>query len=281
MMKQKILTAMMAVIAITAVAYQYQERRMFSQQKADYQAHVAQLLQQVDAGSRARLADQNELSQLRSELATLGSQMAALSNELDLARAQANPDYEAVEQQIRQRLERELRQAQPNNYDLVSTTEIIKNLSNLSPVEMAELMSLNGQYGGFLSQLDVDDERMDVIINALQNVISEQNQARSDLIQQVRNGETDRRSLREGLASVTSPETQRESLGHILTDEELAVYDSWRETQQSSTMAGATFIGGTGTTGNGPAIINFSGGDGSAEAGTIKLDVISLQPDNQ
>ena len=47
---------------------------------------------------------------------------------------------------------------------------------------MGEIFAVNAQYGEFIQSLNVCEERLDAVVNALQNMIAGQNQAQSEIM---------------------------------------------------------------------------------------------------
>lgn len=272
-MKISILVAVIILGAGGAFAFSsLQQGKLQAQRLADYEKQVTQLLSQVETNSMRRLEYEKQIQQLQSQLTTTNSQLTALSNQLSASRDQINPDYQKLEADIRQQLSREMRQQQQStDSNTDSRVSLVKQLSALDPVELGELMSLQGQFGGFLQSLNVGDERMEVIVGALSNLIGEQNQLRRNLAMEMQSQQqgSSRREVRALMRDVNSPEAQREALSYALTDAEL---DSLAEYQSQQQTRGRAFIanpGGAGRPGafsGGDFIVNPQGGTGSTQA---------------
>ncbi|MEQ8955644.1 MAG: hypothetical protein RL120_16045, partial [Gammaproteobacteria bacterium] len=221
---------------------------------------MTQQLEQVEESSRQRLELEKELDRLRTELTQSRNSQTALNRELETARQQADPDYERMEQQIREQVASEYRQrnrdTQSDSRQSLSRAELINELSGMDPMEMAQLMTLQGRYGAFLESLNVDIQRKEIIIDALGNYLNEQNNARRDLMMQARVDGFDRNQLREQMEAVSSPEARHDALSYALTDEELQALDQFEQSQPQNVSframnlpggdgtAGAVFIGG-------------------------------------
>jgi len=217
-----------------------QSNKLQQQQLADYDKQVQQLLTQVENNSLKRLEYEKEIQQLSSQLITTNSQLTALSNQLQASQQQINPDYQEIEAQIRQKVRNELQQ-ETESRDSNSRIELIKQLSSLEPTELGELMSIQAQFGGFLQSLNVSDERMEVIVGALSDMVADQNQARMELAMSVRTQRggsgASRREMGAQLRALSSPEAQLEALSFDLTEAELNALSAFQSEQQNSTRA--------------------------------------------
>jgi hypothetical protein len=87
---------------------QIQQSNLLTQQVDDYARQNSQLLTQIENNSLQKLETAKALQSLQSELNNRDGQIAALSRQMTLAQQQKDPDYEQVEAQIRQQLNREL-----------------------------------------------------------------------------------------------------------------------------------------------------------------------------
>ena len=257
----KILLAVSVILllgsSLSAVSL-YQENRSQQSRLDDYQDHVQQLLSQVEEISRNRLDYEKQLAQLSSDLTRSNSQLISLSNQLQAAEDQADPDYAELENTIRARLAAEF--SQQNNAQTGSTTALLRQLSAMDKTEFSTLISMQGRYGEFLNSLNVSDQRMDVIIAALTNMVEQQNSAQQQLMEQQMQVRTDqitelqasggnRQEIRERLqninfgqmqqqiAEIYSPEAQRDALAFDLTDEELSAFADFQENQQQYSMS--------------------------------------------
>jgi len=254
------------VIAASATLYSLQrENRRHEQQLADYQQHVQELLTQVEAGSRQRIGLQNQLDDLLSESNTLNSQLTSAEDQLDEAEQQLNPDYQRIESEIRQQISYELQQQEIERNNIDPRVSLLQELIALDPLELGEIMSVNGQFGRFLQALGVDDQRMEAIVIALTDVVADQNLARQELIVQLREGDVGRREMRSEMQEIMSPRAQYETLAQTLTDNELLIFRQALSEQREQTNAirdftlntgdstsSAVFFGGTGRS---PAIV--------------------------
>ena len=185
---------------------------------------VQQLLAEIERGSLRRLEDEKRIDELTRTLSELRSQVAAANSKLALAEQQVNPEYEVIERQIRRDVLREI-QSQPTPRTPLTKAELVRNLNDLDPVEVGEIMGLQSQYGSFLQALDVGDARMEVIVDGLSTLVADQNQARMELMQELRQQDVPPQDLRSRMQAINSPEAQREALSFLLTEQELAVFD--------------------------------------------------------
>ncbi|MDP6654054.1 MAG: hypothetical protein QGF90_18400, partial [Gammaproteobacteria bacterium] len=241
----------------------------------DYQQHVQKLLTQVEASSRQRIALQNRLDDLLSERNTLNSQLTSAEDQLDEVEQQLNPDYQRIESEIRQQISYELQQQEIERNNINPRVSLLQELIALDPLELGEIMSVNGQFGRFLQALDVDDQRMEVIVTALTDVVAEQNLARQELMVQMREGEVGRRVMRREMREIMSPGTQIESLAPTLTDDEMLVFRQALSEQQEQTYAIRDF---TLNTGDSTSSAIYFGGAGRSPA--IVLPYQPLTPPN-
>jgi hypothetical protein len=241
-MKTSTIIATLALVSSSAAAlYFFQVSNSENSLRTDYENHVQQLLSQAEENSKQRFAQEREISELRSEVNTLTSQLRAASDQLNIAEAQSNPDYERLESEIRRQVAIEYEE------DTAGTRsnqriDLIRSIAQLDPMEFSEVMSLQGQFGPFLQALDVSDARMEEIVNALGNVIADQNQARQDIMQQAQSQEISRREVRTQMRDVMNPETMIETLSYDLTDQELNVLTEVQEQQRSQGVFGSSSI---------------------------------------
>lgn len=264
-MKRAIIVAVVILGAGGAYALNVlQQGKLQTQKLANYEKQVEQLLSQVETNSLRRLDYEKQIQQLQSQLTTTNSQLTALSNQLQQSQTQVSPDYQQLEADIRQRLNREIQQ-QSERANTNTRANLVKQLTALDPVELGELMSLQGQFGGFLQSLNVGDERMEVIVAALSNLITEQNQARRELAIEMRSQQQDssRREMRALMRDVNTPEAQREALSYALTDIELDALAQYQSEQQTS---GRALIGGPSGGAYNPFFISTQSGSGTGNA---------------
>lgn len=258
------------IISFSVYGYSlYRDNQSQTQQLTDYSEYVAQLLSQVETNSLQRVEDGKLIQQLRSDLNTATSQLTAASNQLAVTQGLVNPDYQRLESEIRNRINNELRQREESRTEYSTQLALIKQLSALEPTELGTLISLQGRYGEFLTSLNVSDERMEIIVGALNNMLTEQNQVRLELMTQARSAgrDTDRRQLRTQLGAINNPEAQIEYLSFALTEDELTAFTDFQELQQAEARSLRTFGGRPGIDGN--AVLfnpDFQGGRGRARA---------------
>lgn len=259
----------------------YQQSRLHQQQLADYEQHVKQLLSQVETNALQRLTNEKQVDELESELTMLTSQLTSVLNQLQIAQSQADPDYQELETEIRRRITNEF-QALAEISPSKSRLNLVKQLTSLNAVELGEIMSIQGQFGGFLGSLQVSDERMEIIVDALGNLIADQNQARMNLMMEVRSQDINRREVRTQMRAISSPEAQVETLSFVLTDDEMSVLQDFQSTQAEQRTATRAFssnpngpvdgfplyVGGLRERirGDGQAVFRIDSGNGTADA---------------
>lgn len=223
-------------VALSLFAYsEHRRSQLLEQQLADYDKQVAQLLTQIENRSLEAIAVERRLRTLENEVDGRDNQIAALSRQLETAQQQIDPDFERIEQQMRQQIRREM-QASSNAASLDPRTSLIRQLAEFDPQEMGELMSLHSQYGPFIDGLDISEERMEVVINALSNMITEQNELRRQIGQEMR-GNPDainRSEFRERMQAINDPSAQIEALSYELSDSELDAFREFQEQRNSS-----------------------------------------------
>ena len=262
----------LAILLILGGAYGYnanQNSLLNEQQLASYQQQVQSLLTQVEESSLKSLEQEKQIRQLQSDLLSSNSQLTSVANQLQSTQEQVSPDFQRLESRIRQEVSAELQQ-QSNQRDTTSRLGLIRQLTELDPLELTEVMSLQAQYGGFLQSLNVSDERMEVVVGALSNMIADQNQARMEVMVEMQtlaqNGDGRGRTremrgqIRTQMSAINSLEAQRESLSYALTDEEMLAFEEFQTGPHStlnnrtraftaapvggSGRAGAIFLGG-------------------------------------
>lgn len=247
-----------------------QQSKLLTQQIEDYARQNSQLLSQIENNSLRNVGSAEALRALQAELIDRDSQIAALSRQLESTAQQVDPDYEQVEARLRQRLHREI-QATDITANSGPGISVFKQLSELDPMTMGEIIALNAQYGEFIKGLDADDERMDVVITALQNLIANQNQARSDIIQELQANPQAaiREDLRQRMEAVSSPAAQLEALAYDLTDAELSAFEEFQQQRQNTFSSFRRIEGTTAGPINGPFFLGtdvIQGGSGQSRA---------------
>ena len=263
------------LLIASLMAFQfYSQYRLQSDQLSQVQTLLNEMRAELDGFAEQRISYESQIAGLKRELSASRDTAAALNNELALAQEQISPDLSRIEQQIRQRVIREVESQQQN--DLPTRTRLLQQLASLEREELAEIMSLQSIYGGFLQALDVSDERMEEIVDALTSQIAENNRARREIIEENVGNPEGRRSIRRELFALDSPSAQREAVSYFLDETELAVFDSFQEErQQQRQMSRAGFFGGPGGRA-GTVMFNESvttGPDGQIETQIIELVV--------
>ena len=266
--------ALLLIASLTAFQF-YSRYRLQSDQLSQVQTLLNEMRAELDGFAEQRISYESQIAGLNRELSASRDTAAALNNELALAQEQISPDLSRIEQQIRQRVIREVERQQQQN-DLPTRTRLLQQLASLEREELAEIMSLQSIYGGFLQALDVSDERMEEIVDALTSQIAVNNRARREIIEENVGNPEGRRSIRRGLFALDSPSAQREAVSYFLDETELAVFDSFQEErQQQRQMSRTGFFGSPGSRA-GTVMFNESvttGPDGQIETQIIELVV--------
>lgn len=278
----KIILGLAIAILIAGSGYAYlliEQNQLKDQQVSDYRAQVSQLLSETETNSLARLDYEKQIGSLQSEVNTLSSQLTSVSNQLQMAQQESeSPDIRALEQEIRQQLVEEFQQ-QDNVANAGSRTGLVKQLAAMDATERSELMSLQNRYGDFLGSLDVSDQRMDVIIGALGNVIATENAARMEVLQQVQAGQVDLAEVRDKMLGIHDQDNMLNELSYVLTEQELAAFSDYQDAQASSRIA----VLGTQAGGliQSETFYLSAGPDGSPLNGEIRILTVEPGPDNQ
>ena len=246
------ISATLLLSASAFAAFQlYSHMSLQAEQIASYESFVSDLQAELDSTAQERVEYESRLAEMGRELVSAQEAIRGLNDELELAREQINPDVYLMEQEIRERVIREVVQEAertPSRY------EISEQLSRLDPEEMRQVMSMQGRYGEFLSALDVSEGRKEVIVDALINMMTDQDQQRRELIAQNAGNQQGRRELRREMFAISSPDAQVEALSYVLDDNEMAAFESFQEEQREQRRTTSTsFISGSA---RGPVRVN-------------------------
>ena len=278
--KQIALVGTAGLFAVIAAA-QWISAENQKQQLATFEGYVADLQAELESQGSNQVGYETLINELRRDLRASENRIAGLENELTNAREQIDPDVANLEQRIRERVTLEMQQVQPQS---LSRTELVKQLNSLDPMELGQLMSLQGIYGGFLQQLNVDEDRMEVLIDGLGNIMEEQNQRRFEIINQMRNNPDGIENFRQDMLAVNGPDAQRDALSFLLTEEEMRIYDEFQEerqqngvfTSQSFTLSNTPSNGAVFINSGGSRLINGQSGQGQSPA----IQILSAEPLN-
>ena len=236
-----------AVVFVGSFSYsQIQQSNLLTQQIEDYARQNFQLLTLIENKNLKNSESATTLRSLQDELKNRESQLAALSRQLVTTQQQIDPDYQQVESNIRQQLTSEI-QASNNTPNLDPRIAVFKQLSELDPIVMGEIMVLNAQYGKYIKGLNVSKEREEVIINALHNMIADQNQARGELMLKMQTADPllpTRDDLFNQMRAISDPNSQLEVLAYDLTASELDAFAEFQEQRQNTSVSFGP-IGGT------------------------------------
>lgn len=275
----KIGIAVASCTVLIAMYMLYSNYLLQQEQLQNYQDHAARLEMELERNGNAQVEYETEINRLARQINDQQTAISRLEEELENAKEQIDPDIAALEQQIREKTIVEVQSRYENQQ--LSRLDLVKQLTSLDQLEMAQLMALQGQYGEFLQSLDVDDERLEVIADALLNQIAEQNQRRVEIVQARANDDrTNIQEIRRAMRELNSPESQREALSYVFTAEEMAAFERYQESQpQQRGFAAATFIGSPNNGGiiqAGPSL-GVSVPDSQNRTATIQL----ITPDDQ
>ena len=235
------------LLIATSMAFQFYSRyQLQSDQLSQVQTLLDAMLAELEEFAEQRISYESQIAGLNRELRASQDTAAALNKELALAQEQISPDFSRIEQQIRLKVVSEV-EFQQQQKELPTRTRLLQQLVSLEQEELAEIMGLQSGFGGFLQALDVSDERMEEIVDALTSQIAENNRARREIIEENVGIPEGRRSIRRKLFAFDSPSAQREAVSYLLDETELAVFDSFQEErQQQRQMSRTGFFGGPG-----------------------------------
>ena len=102
---------------------------------------------------------------------------------------------------------------------------------------MGEIMALNAQYGEYVKRLNVSEERGEVIINTLHNMIADQNQARGEPMLEMQTPDPlvpARADWFYQMRAISDPNSQLEVLAYDLTASELDAFAEFQEQRQNT-----------------------------------------------
>ncbi|MFT7472893.1 MAG: hypothetical protein ACI8XU_002797 [Kiritimatiellia bacterium] len=271
-----------AIVLVGGFTYsEMQQSSLLTQQIDDYVRQNSQLLTQIENNALKNSESAKTLRSLQDELKSRESQLAALSRQLETAQQQIDPDYQQIETRIRQQLTSEI-QASNNVLNLDPRIALLKQLSELDPMVMGEIMSLNSQYGEFIKGLNVSEEREEVIINALHNMIADQNQARGELMLEMQTADPQvptRADLFNQMRAVSDSNSQLEALAYDLTASELDAFAEFQEQRQETSISFGPIGETSGVFSGGPTF--FEGGiiqSGSGQSGAVQI--LPINPGN-
>jgi len=274
-MKVSIVLLFAAIVLVGGFTYsEMQQSNLLTQQIDDYVRQNSQLLTQIENNSLKNSESAKTLRSLQDELKNRESQLAALSRQLKTAQQQIDPDYQRIEFRIRQQLTNEI-QASNNAPNLDPRIAVLKQLSQLDPMIMGEIMALNAQYGEYIKGLNVSEEREEVIINALHNMIADQNQARGELMLEMQTADPllpTRAELFNQMRAISDPNSQLEVLAYDLTASELDAFAEFQEQRQNTSASFGPISGTSGVLSGGAAF--FEGSliqSGPGQSGAVQI----------
>ena len=257
------------------------ENNTQQEQLADYQQHDEQLLSDIENSTLDRLSLEQQLEELRNDLLSQNSQISTVSQQLDEARLQINPDYQQIENDLRLRLTREISQELQarNNSQENPQLNLLKQLGELAPDEFRQLISLQTQFGGYLQSLDISDVRMELVVGALSNMIEEQTQVTRDFVSQMQSQDQgdgfNPLAMRSQIMEINSPESQIETLSYSLNQQELDAFSDYlAEQQNQATQIGISSFSFPGPAGAAPSAVFI----GNGQSGSFRAEAIQISP---
>ena len=155
------------LLIASSLAFQFCfQSRIESEQLGPVQTLLDEMRAELDEFAEQRISYESQIASLNRELSASQEAAAELNNELALAQEQISPNLSRIEQQIRQRVIREVEREQQEN-DLPIRARLLKQLASLEQEELGEIINLQSNYGGFLQALAVSDDRMEEIVDSL------------------------------------------------------------------------------------------------------------------
>ena len=140
------------LLIASSLAFQFCfQSRIESEQLGPVQTLLDEMRAELDEFAEQRISYESQIASLNRELRASLETAAALNNELALAQEQISPELQRIDQQIRQRVIREVELQQEN--DIPIRTRLLKQLASLEQEELAEIMNLQSNYGGFCRRL--------------------------------------------------------------------------------------------------------------------------------
>ena len=213
-------------------AYLYWEKLNDNNLLLEYEDYMQRLLSQVEESKVKEIAQEIELARLRDELDALNANLVTITESPISTEDNSASDYQESDKEMRQRIiyEYELENAN-NNSD--RALELIKEITSLDPSSINEIMSLQRQFGSFIQALNVNDGRMEEIIGVLTDYVSEQSQARQQILSEARSELIDRRQVGTLMRAVMDRDFMYEELSSHLTQSEISLLQQIHAEQAS------------------------------------------------
>lgn len=272
-MKELLGITFLLFLVSSGFAFQLLQKNQFKdQQEIAYQEQLSKLLLEIENNSRERLGFEREKNRLQSEVSILNSQLTSVSDELQQTQ-NGSQDIQQIESEIRRHLVEEFRQREHESAD--SRIGMVRQLAEMDSMERSEFMSMQNRYGGFLGELDVDDARMETIVQALNNMIATENQARMEVMQQLQRGEVAMEELRTRMQGIHDQENQLNELSYVLSEDELALFSDYQGNRARPAMA--TF--GAAPNGVRQNQSFFIGSEVDGSPGTSEIRIMAIEPD--
>lgn len=232
------ISCLLFLVSLLSVGMSYRNQQQHDVELDSYRAQVEQLLSEIDLRRDALSGATQQIEVLKKEIQLSISKNVLLEAQSLALQDQIDPDYKALENNLRRSIAAEYEQAaQHSDNSRTPKLALLRELTALEPQEFGELMTLNAQYAPFLNSLNVDDYRLEIIVSALSDMMRQQGQARQELVMQIQT-EAFSQSANGGpfsvgaefeqkMRDINSNESQLEALSYSLTDEELSVYSEF------------------------------------------------------
>lgn len=250
--------------------YSLREESQNSRRQLDALARQhEQLLAELATSTQQRLGAEQQLAEATARLRQMQGTAASQASNAGLQQDAGDQDPAAMEEIVRQRVRSELARQQQlarqsNSTQATTAAALISQLSGLDDDERMAVMSVQGQYGQFLDNLQSEPERKERIAQILVDIAVGQNQARRDLMSQ----DLDPVDLRSQMLAIMSPQAVRDALAYELDDGELAQFDTYQQ------QAGQVFNASVGERGMIMIQRNSTGGPAPATIREVDGDVI-------
>ena len=228
-----ILSVAALLLSVSALAtYQlYTRTSLQAEQIASFESYISDLQIELEGFADQRVGYESRLSELSRELVLAETTIKGLNEDLELARELISPDVYVMEQEIRQRIIREV-EAQQELGQSPSRYDVQDQLAKLDRDEMRRITSMQSAYGGFLANLDVSEERREVIVDALIDLMADQQQQRRELFSVPREERGSRQEMRQALSAITAPEAQAAAMSYVLDEREMVVFEAFQAEQE-------------------------------------------------
>lgn len=199
-----------------------QELVQSDEQVSLLQEQLGELRQRLDDRHGREMALQSQLNELDDSNRELARKLSSLTEQLQQAQDRIDPDYVAIEADIRRELMRELEQERSTE-----SHTLLSQLMQLPAEQRNTLMRMQSQFGPYLETLAADEQRQAAIVEAFSAMYAEQRSRRVQLLQETHEQQIDRNRMREEISRTMSNDWQLEFLAPYLYDEEYQLLEQY------------------------------------------------------